>query len=120
MIDVEAALQIPINKDLFDGTHFEVQWTVPASIPYFEGHFPHRPILPAVAIIDASTLILTKILPRKFRLSKVLSAKFSSPVTPGKTVQIILQQKDENTWHCEWTGTAQMALFLDFSTPSKS
>ncbi len=50
--------------------------------PIFEGHFPQRPILPGVCLLDASKQLLEKVLEKKLHLKKVSHAKFLAVVNP--------------------------------------
>jgi 3-hydroxymyristoyl/3-hydroxydecanoyl-(acyl carrier protein) dehydratase len=81
-----------------------LDWKVEPSLPYFNGHFPGTPILPAVAIIDASTYILKCALDQPgLRLKAVNVAKFLSPIQPNQDVHIEIQKQGENEWQIEWS-----------------
>ena len=85
-----------------------VDWKVDPSLPYFNGHFPGTPILPAIAIVDASTYVLQRALGEPgLRLKAVAVAKFLSPIQPNQQVHIELQKQGEKEWQIEWTDTAQ-------------
>jgi 3-hydroxyacyl-[acyl-carrier-protein] dehydratase len=60
------------------------RYEVPADHPAFPGHFPGRPILPGVVLLDAVL--------RAAGLGQahLLRAKFTAPVLPGDTVEIAL------------------------------
>lgn len=69
--------------------------------PYFPGHFPERPIMPGVLIVEAmaqtSGAIVVNSLPIEKRSNIVYfmtidSAKFRRPVTPGDTLHIKVQK----------------------------
>jgi len=83
-------------------------WKVDPELPYFNGHFPQSPILPAIAIIDASTYLLQQILNSpNLRVKKVIAAKFLSPIQPNQTVHIELQKQSENEWQIDWKNGAE-------------
>ena len=78
---------------------------VTANEPYFMGHFPNKPIMPGVMIIEALAQI-SGILAKQsyadckeriFYLAAINSAKFKRIVTPGDTLlldaQIIKQRR---------------------------
>lgn len=105
----------------------EFEWLVPDNLPYFDGHFPGRPILPAIAIVDANIWALQKLISPELRIKKILTAKFSAPILPGTKVQIKIQSTGEATWFCEWCEIsnsetaktmAQMTLLSDLATAS--
>jgi 3-hydroxymyristoyl/3-hydroxydecanoyl-(acyl carrier protein) dehydratase len=78
------------------------QWTLPADLPYFDGHFPGMPMFPAVGIIDASIYCLQIYTGRKGELAKaVTNAKFLNPITPGQSVEIEVKGTGPD-WQVEW------------------
>ena len=68
----------------------EVAWSVPEDHPAFAGHFPGRPIVPGVVLLDRA-IALAEV---HFRLSlsvlQISSAKFFSPVLPGDALVFAL------------------------------
>ncbi len=54
----------------------------------FQGHFPGRPVLPAVCMISAVLATVQKALGKNVALEVVKSAKFFAPVTPEERVRI--------------------------------
>lgn len=102
MIDPESIFHFHIQQKNSLDEGFEAHWSVPADLPYFDGHFPGQPILPAVAILDANHLFLKQVLPRPFKIHKVVAAKFTLPVTPHMKIRMFACKKTESTWICEW------------------
>jgi len=49
----------------------------------FQGHFPGRPVLPGVCMIQAALMLLKAVDNKPLRLRRVVSAKFFTPVTAG-------------------------------------
>jgi len=76
----------------------EYTWHVPADHPAFAGHFPGRPIVPGVVLLDRA-ILLAENLPGQAGASappggwQVGNAKFFSPVGPGETLTFTLQAK---------------------------
>src|ERR1044072_4757966 len=78
------------------------RWTVPTDLPFFNGHFPGRPILPAVATVDYIVTWLEKQLGgSQLKLQEVKSAKFAAPITPGLTIQITAGEIEPHDWRIE-------------------
>jgi 3-hydroxyacyl-[acyl-carrier-protein] dehydratase len=60
---------------------------IPPDHPAFAGHFPSRPIVPGVVLLDASLRAIDALLP--FRAPyRVTQAKFVSIVGPGETLAL--------------------------------
>jgi 3-hydroxyacyl-[acyl-carrier-protein] dehydratase len=62
-----------------------VRWTVPVDHPAFAGHFPGRPIVPGVVLLDRVARAVADALGE--RVAGVGSAKFLSPVGPGAPLE---------------------------------
>ena len=108
-----------VNKNSVDsqGT-FSLGFTVPKDIPYFDGHFPGQPIMPAVTIVDITYQFLKgkinfEIETEKSKLNflsshvedwSIESGKFLHPVRPLDRVQMKVKLKNEETqlWSIEW------------------
>src|SRR5574343_1916759 len=71
----------------------EFHWTVPADHPAFPGHFPGRPIVPGVVLLDQAIRFAEALLARPGLNWQVGNAKFFSPVGPLETLTFSLQQK---------------------------
>jgi 3-hydroxyacyl-[acyl-carrier-protein] dehydratase len=71
--------------------HSEVTLQIAADHPALAGHFPGRPIVPGVVLLDAAVHALGELLGASTSGAiEVRSAKFLSPVAPGETVMISL------------------------------
>lgn len=77
--------------------------------PHFTGHFPQKPIMPGVLIIEAmaqtSALLVVHTLGEKAEgklvyFMSIEEAKFRKPVTPGDTLEIHVQKMKArgNVW----------------------
>jgi len=71
----------------------EFSWPVPADHPAFAGHFPGRPILPGVVLLDRAILFAEQWLERPGLAWQVGNAKFFSPVEPSEILDFTLEQK---------------------------
>jgi len=72
--------------------------------PFFPGHFPHKPIMPGVLLIEAMAQAGAIAFYRRedkaqdFAIAYVKSAKFRKPVVPGDTLNIRAEiQRDRGT-----------------------
>lgn len=57
------------------------RFVFPAEFIGFQGHFPGRPVLPAVCEIQAAVAMLEAWTKKRVKLREIISAKFSTPVT---------------------------------------
>lgn len=110
---------------------------VSISDPWFQGHFPGRPVMPGVLIVEsmaqtAAVLVVATLGPEaKGKLvyfMSVDSARFRKPVVPGDTLKILVRKVRNrgNAW--KFTGEARVeaalvaeatfaAMILDQGTP---
>lgn len=101
MIDINKIFS-SMSLDKIDSPNkFSATWSVSPELPYFEGHFPENPILPAIALLDLSTELLKLVLKKSIKLKSSSSAKFLEQVKPHDVlaVELIFNQKSEN-WSC--------------------
>jgi 3-hydroxyacyl-[acyl-carrier-protein] dehydratase len=71
--------------------HSDITLRIDPDHPALAGHFPGRPIVPGVMLLDAAVHALGEMLRPAIPGSvQVTSAKFLSPVGPGETVTISL------------------------------
>lgn len=59
------------------------RFTLPPDHPALPGHFPGRPIVPGVLLLDAVLQAAPDVAPKR-----ILRAKFAAPVAPGAEVEI--------------------------------
>jgi UDP-3-O-[3-hydroxymyristoyl] N-acetylglucosamine deacetylase/3-hydroxyacyl-[acyl-carrier-protein] dehydratase len=109
---------------------------VTANEPFFEGHFPGRPVMPAVLILEAMAqtggiLLLNGIENPDEKLVFFMSinnAKFRRPVTPGDQLVLELEMVARKSKICQMNGKAfvdghvvaeaeMMATIIDRSDP---
>ena len=83
---------------------YEVRWRIPADLPYFQGHFPNDPILPAVAVIEASVTAIQRATGNRKPFSEIPTAKFTGVLKPGMEVVIHLLPPASagESWQVEW------------------
>lgn len=71
----------------------EFRWLVPTDHPAFAGHFPGRPIVPGVVLLDRAILFAEHMLGCAAGPWQVGNAKFFSPVEPGEELVFTLETK---------------------------
>jgi 3-hydroxyacyl-[acyl-carrier-protein] dehydratase len=92
--------------------------------PQFQGHFPERPIMPGVLIIEAMAQTagaLVALAQGDARESSLVyfmtidGAKFRKPVTPGDRVELHMRKtaKKRNIWWYEGRATVDGALVCE-------
>jgi 3-hydroxyacyl-[acyl-carrier-protein] dehydratase len=64
------------------------EFVVPEDLPWFSGHFPGQPVLPAVITTEISDTLIRAALGKDPKL--VANAKFKGPVLPGFQVRLTL------------------------------
>jgi len=68
----------------------EYTWPAPADHPALAGHFPARPIMPGVVLLDQAILFAERLLGYQVAAWQIGSAKFFSPVAPGELLVFAL------------------------------
>lgn len=71
-----------------------MEFTITADHPAIPGHFPGRPIVPGVVILDEIAARLASWRPGA-RISRVVTAKFTSPLTPGETCRLSFSPRND-------------------------
>ncbi len=85
---------------------------VTANEPFFDGHFPHRPIFPGVLMLEciaqASALLASLVLDARasqknlYLFAGVDKARFKRPVEPGDqmVIEVSLAAHKKGLWRC--------------------
>lgn len=64
---------------------------IAADHPSLPGHFPGRPIVPGVVLLDEVVAATEDWLGRPLTIASLPQAKFLNPLLPEQTVQVLLQ-----------------------------
>ena len=87
--------------------------------PFFQGHFPHRPVMPGVLILEAmaqasailASFDLDKIdnLNRLYYFVGIDKARFKRPVEPGDQLvfEVKIVRRIKNMWKCEGVASVE-------------
>jgi 3-hydroxymyristoyl/3-hydroxydecanoyl-(acyl carrier protein) dehydratase len=96
-----------------------LRFTVPADHPALPGHFPGRPIVPGVLLLDAVIQAVAALDPHRAAPGRLVRAKFLAPVTPGAEVEIALEPggADRLGFTCRCGGTIVLQGELGWPTP---
>lgn len=82
----------PVTGSVQDG--FSTRITFPPEFVGFKGHFPGRPVLPGVCLIQTAVVTLSRALNQSVELKRLVSAKWMAPVLPGEEIALSLSIKD--------------------------
>jgi|RhiMethySRZTD1v2_1073278.scaffolds.fasta_scaffold3026949_2 3-hydroxymyristoyl/3-hydroxydecanoyl-(acyl carrier protein) dehydratase len=103
------------------GDGWEAHVRVPASSPYFHGHFEGAPVLPGVALLVIAREILARRVPGLPELLGLSALRFRSKVAPGQRLTLTWTQKGgrelELVAHVDETIAAECRLLLAGALP---
>lgn len=88
--EIQACLS-PLTGNGQDG--FSARIRFPTEFVGFKGHFPGRPVLPGVCLIQTAVVALSRALNQPVELKRLVSAKWMAPVLPGEEILISLSVK---------------------------
>ena len=77
-----------------------VHFSVPRSLPWFDGHFPSQPVLPAVITAEISDALIEKVYGISPQL--VSNAKFKGPIFPDTDLIVILSKHSDDSVSTIW------------------
>ena len=84
--------------------------------PFFQGHFPGRPIMPGVLILEAMAqvggVLLLHALPERHEkliyFTGIDRAKFRRPVVPGDQLRLEVEIVKLRSWTCKLRASAEV------------
>ena len=71
-----------------------VELRIAADHPSLPGHFPGRPIVPGVVLLDQAIAAAESWLEQPLRIASLQQAKFTRPLLPTETATLALTLKD--------------------------
>jgi 3-hydroxymyristoyl/3-hydroxydecanoyl-(acyl carrier protein) dehydratase len=69
------------------------RFTIDASHPSLPGHFPGRPVVPGVVLLDRIAATIEH--EWKTRIAKLPQVKFLRPLLPGEEAELAIEQEAE-------------------------
>lgn len=67
------------------------RYRFPAGFTGFQGHFPDKPVLPAVCMVQAVLVMFEQAQARTVELKSLVSAKWQAPVAPDAEIEVRAQ-----------------------------
>ena len=90
---------------------FSFSWSLNKSLPFLDGHFPSRPILPAATILDLCINGLELYLPEgNILLENITNAKYMEIIEPGHELLFTYYSEDKISWSIEITNTKTLNI----------
>ena len=90
MRDSIAAAHISGPTPIADGATIQ-EFCFPPDDPVFAGHFPTRPLVPGVFLIEMTRLAAETVLAGSCTIREITKAKFLRPIVPAETVRVELK-----------------------------
>jgi acyl-coenzyme A synthetase/AMP-(fatty) acid ligase/3-hydroxymyristoyl/3-hydroxydecanoyl-(acyl carrier protein) dehydratase len=81
------------------GQHGPIMFEIPADHPALPGHFPGRPIVPGVVLLDYAIERIGAFLGQPLDACKIGSAKFTAPTTPGEPLALTFKCNERGAIH---------------------
>jgi 3-hydroxyacyl-[acyl-carrier-protein] dehydratase len=87
----------------------ELQFTIEPDHPSIAGHFPGRPVVPGVVVLDQAIALILRDRPGQY-VATVQEVKFLCPIVPGNAVVIEVVESAPN--RVSFIGRAEQRLVL--------
>lgn len=76
-------------------------YMLPATSLAFAGHFPERPVLPAVVQVLMAQMTVEEVVGKPLRLLNIAQAKFSAVLGPDMEIRVqVAQARKSGYWAC--------------------
>lgn len=109
---VQPSMRFRVVDEWRDGDTARFTVVVPEDCPFFDGHFPGRPILPAIGQLAMLTELLRRVTAAAVSLTGVDGLRLSRQVLPGDEVAVRLDVQ-------RVSGTARFEIRSDGSSVSR-
>lgn len=96
---------------------FNAHLVVPHDHPSLAGHFPGRPIVPGVVLLDAVLDAIRSHADTTIALQSIVSAKFLQAVLPAQRVDVAIKlaAEDAGRWKARFVATHEGAPVMEGS-----
>lgn len=107
MLELSSYVNPNINILKNEIQFLNLQYCPPEQLPYFRGHFPDYPVLPAVAVLDITVFLISEFMnlenqnKSQLHIQKLEQLKIKSGIKPEQKIRIeITNQKNSfsTTW----------------------
>ncbi len=99
MIQLNTAFKVDLSNLVKEDDSFTLTWKVPEDLPYFQGHFPNQPVLPAVAVIDLVLHLISQVHSQDYKFKNIKSAKFAAVISPNDELEVqMTYNKSKELW----------------------
>jgi 3-hydroxymyristoyl/3-hydroxydecanoyl-(acyl carrier protein) dehydratase len=106
MPDYVKLLDIDLENIKKTDDSVSICFDVPASLPWFAGHFPDQAVLPAVITVEISDALIVAVYGVSPQL--IANAKFKGPIFPGMNISVTLQKQNEDAVTIVWRKTSDL------------
>jgi 3-hydroxymyristoyl/3-hydroxydecanoyl-(acyl carrier protein) dehydratase len=86
------------DKQVTDG-EIKTHIRVPASSPWFDGHFPEAPVLPGVAQLGMVHDLLCRTMDQPLPVTQVSRVRFKQMIRPNQAMILTVKIGDDNSSH---------------------
>lgn len=101
MMDLSKELQGTFHIVQTVSDRHEISLRVSENWSYFLGHFPHLPILPAVAVVDFTQFFVNECYGKNC-MAKVQNMRLKQSIHPRENLVIVLKKESEQNFHVLW------------------
>jgi 3-hydroxymyristoyl/3-hydroxydecanoyl-(acyl carrier protein) dehydratase len=102
MNNKKVGLHINQSSIMRQSQGFSFDWKLEKDFSFLEGHFPNKPLLPAVSLLDLCLSGLKAAYPeRNIQMSSITNAKYMELIEPGH--QLAFQFEPKNDEQSSWS-----------------
>lgn len=111
-MDLKYLSNLCINKN---DSSIEFSFELSKDIPFFDGHFPSRPILPAIAYLEICLKLYSEVA-EPINVYSIKKSKFLKPLSPEEKIQVLFKRKKDNHLLFDWFSNDQLVATINILT----